>query len=294
MRKMAMAAALAAVCTQASAVIVADGKLGTNEYQLGFQMQMLDSYGASLGYAKLYFGENGASGDQFLYIQLPTAYVDNTYGNNDSWSGTHLFTDLLSGDKQSISWGGNTLTMDYLECTSNASATCSAGYASGGGGGTSGFGTASAGGATGSNTYNDGSFSGTALAKGSVKDVATSLEYNLKNVNSGATTNWDSSNPNWIKEVGYEVEFAPGTFNAADWIDKAKAPGLISISDPSVSPSKKAFKDYLPPTCIYGCANVPEPGTNVLLGVGAMSLLWFARRRRDGRASDALGRLISS
>ena len=48
--------------------------------------------------------------------------------------------------------------------------------------------------------------------------------------------------------MGYEIQFAAGTFNAKDWIDKAKAPGLISLDNPSVSPSKKTFKEYTSPT----------------------------------------------
>ena len=127
-----------------------------------------------------------------------------------------------------------------------------------------------------------------------LKNVATSLEYDLNTVIGGIGANTDSSNnPNWIKEVGYELQFAAGTFNASDWVNKDKAPGLISLYDPAVSPSKKTFKDYTTPACTYGCVPLPEPGTNWLLGLGALSLLWVARRRRDAVAPPAIRRLIS-
>ena len=82
--------------------------------------------------------------------------------------------------------------------------------------------------------------------------------------------------------MGYEVEFAPGTFNAADWIDKTKAPGLITMGVPTMSPSEESVQG-LPAADVHPGLrqSSPEPDTPWLLGVGAISLLWFARRRRD-------------
>ena len=304
-RKLALAAALAAVCTQASALIVADGKFDGGEgYQLGMSFGILDDHGTT-HFGKLYFGQD-ANG-QYLYVQLPLGFVDNTYGANAAadWfaplssANGHSFSNLLVGDNLSISYKTlanpsttNTLTMDYLaDCGNAGAAPCGANsqYRSAGGGiGVSGGGGSS----TGSWSDNNGGYSG--AASGKPLEVATSLEYNLNNGFAGATTD-SSTNAAWIKEVGYEVKFATGTFNSTDWLDKTKAPGLITLNDPTgISPSKKTFKDYTTPSCTYGCVPLPEPGTNWLLGIGALSLLWVARRRRDVTLPQALRRLMSS
>lgn len=301
MRKLALAAALAAVSAQANALI-ADGKLdltGAGEgYQLGMSFGVLDDHD-DIHYGKLYFGQDATG--QYMYIQMPEGFVDNRYGNQatsaNGWWSTRSFAQILNDDYLGIQWGSNTLNMDYIsDCgTANVSpciATGNSEYRSGGGGNTSGFGATGAGGPTGST--NDGSFTGSAAEKAKVLEIATSLEYNLNNGFSANTTN-SSTSASWIKEVGYEIKFAANTFDASAWVDKTQAPGLISLLDPTgISPTKKGFKDYTPPTCIYGCTQVPEPGTNVLLGIGALSLLWFARRRRDARMPDASSRLLSS
>ncbi len=295
MRKTALAAALAAVCTQAGATLVADGKFDATEgYQLGITFGINDTHGTT-NYGKLYFGQD--AGGQYLYIQMPLGYVDNVYGApaNDTgtgWFSGHSFLDLLQGDSQGITWkaANNTtthVTLDYLaDCGSAGNGACSpSGYKS------SGIGASGTGGAGTSGwqsvSYDNGSGSGSAL-----KQVATSLEYNLNTVIGGTGANTDSplANPNWIKDVGYELQFAAGTFNAQDWVDKAKAPGLISLDAPGVAPSKKTFKDYTTPSCTFGCnGTAPEPSTNWLLALGAAALLWFARRRQ---VPAALGRLL--
>jgi hypothetical protein len=305
MRKLALAAALATSCTQAGAVLVADGKLdGANGsvegYQLGFSIGMLDTLGNSLGNAKLYFGQD--AGGQFLYFQLPLGFVDNTYGNNANW--THSFNNLLIDDAQSIGWGGsgantNRVAIDYLAgCVVNSglskdnAANCGAGGVSGyrsAGVGTSGTGGAGSGSGW---SENDGSVNAGSAAN--LLNIATSLEHNLNVVDPTATTN-SSLNANWIKEVGYEIQFKPGTFNAADWVNKDKAPGLISLYDPtSVYPSKKTFKDYTAPNCTYGCTTVPEPGTTWLLGIGLLGMVWYARRRLETPVRDPLKVLMPS
>jgi MYXO-CTERM domain-containing protein len=294
-RRVALAAALAAVSAQAGATLVADGKFDAAEgYQLGLTFGILNDVGVT-SYGKLYFG-NAADG-QYLYIQMPLGFVDNTYGTNaaSDWgpAGGHTFDNLLNSDALSISFGGNTLKMDYLaDCGTAGTSPCgpNSQYRSGGGG--TGV-TGGAGASTGSWSAQEGSYSGTAAGKASLKEIATSLEYNLNNGFASATTN-SSTNAAWIKEVGYEIQFAAGTFNASDWVNKDKAPGLITLNNPGdVYPSKKTFEKYTTPSCTYGCTPLPEPGTNWLLGLGALSLLWVARRRRDAVAPNAIRRLVS-
>lgn len=300
LRQLALATALAAVSAQAVALISADGKFDATEgYQLGVSFGILDDHGTTHS-GMLYFGKD-ANG-QYLYIQMPQGYVDNTYGSNaaSSWfpplssANGHSFNDLLSGDSQIISWGGanadqNKVKIDYLaDCGTAGNPNCSvSGYLS------SGVGTAGTGGAGTSGWQSRSEDSGSVLAgsASAIKNIATSLEYNLNNGFASATTN-SSTNSAWIKDVGYEIQFAAGTFNDSDWLNKNKAPGLITLGDPGVSPSKKAFRDYTTPTCVVGCVQVPEPGTNWLLAAGALALLWYARRRRDNRAPATLGRLF--
>ena len=132
-----------------------------------------------------------------------------------------------------------------------------------------------------------------------LKEIATSLEYNLNNGDRERDTTANlanASNPNWIKEVGYEIQFAAGTFNASDWVDKTKAPGLITLDDPGRFAVEEDVQGVHDPE-LHVWLRSAAAGTRHQLAawdLGALSLLWFARRRRDAVTPTALRRLLSS
>ena len=152
-------------------------------------MQRLKRKAISLGYAKLYFGENNVNlvvTGQFLYIQLPTAYVDNTYGNQRQLGPALIRsqTSLWATRRPLSFWANgnvNTLTMDYL---TNCAYPCS--YESGGGG------SGASGGAGSPGPARVRLHTTTAHLRDprgeTVTEIATSLEYNLTNGFAGATT----------------------------------------------------------------------------------------------------------
>lgn len=293
LRKMALAVAFGLAGSEAGAAIVADGKfdgLGASSYQLGFTIGFRDDKGKYIGDGKLYFGQD--AGGQFLYFQMPLGFVDNTYGTNAAadWKSGHTFSDLTGSDAlgngTNFAFNGNAFKIDYIAaCATSGVNSCDVngvdGYKSAGVG-TSGTGT-NAGNSLPGATKNDGAIvSGSAA---SILEIATSLEYNLQQVDATATVN-SSLNPNWIKEVGYEIQFASGTFNASDWLSPTKATTLFTLGTPHVSPPKDAkFGSYDTPQCIFGCTSTPlqgtpEPDTVWLTGAALAGLAWFSRRRR--------------
>lgn len=290
--RVAGAVALALLgCQVGAATITADGKLDS-DYQLGYKIGFVDDTGKKVGDGKLYFGINSTDNSQFLYFMMPKAYVDNRYGsytvNAFGWTSKgHTFDDLLGSDSLGSSkgttfqWNGNSATIDYIggvgsgscskkKCTGSASD-----YRSGG------MGTVDGDGVT---DKNEGAVHSGSAA--SVLEIATSLEYNFDHA--GTTTTDDGhTNANWIEEVGYEVQFKSGTFNANSWLDKELAYStthkLLTIGSPHASPSKEKFGGFLDPECIKGCTPppaVPEPETYAMLLAGLGVLGALARKRK--------------
>jgi MYXO-CTERM domain-containing protein len=276
---------LGLAASSASAVtLTADGALDAG-YQLGYSVGFIDDQGNAVGDGRMFFGISG-DGSMLFYFQMPLNYVDNTYGANASsdWGKKgHTFNDLLGSDafgsddakKGGVGFGfnGNEIKIDYIagvKCTTKG-CTDDTAYRSGG------VGTALNDGATDSN---DGK-----IITGNVDDIlqiATSLEYDL---NTFGVLKVDSgTDPGWIKEVGYEVQFKPGTFDADAWLDPNLAYKLITLGSPHASPSKFNFSEYGDPICIVGCSPVPEAPTLPLMG-GALAALGLSKLRRRRRKS---------
>ena len=241
-RKVALAAALAAVSAQAGATLVADGKFDINEgYQLGITFGINDTHGTT-NYGKLYFGQDAAAvNTSTSRCRSDTSTMSTEHRRTTMrpvGSAVTRSHDLLNGDAQKISWGGTAGEPDEpgdvglsrrlrhrRQLAARPAISPPAWVPSGtGGAGTSG--------AVGEQQQR---LHQSREAPRRSRNVATSLEYNLNTVigGTGANTELPLANPNWIKEVGYEIQFAAGTFNASDWVNKDKAPGLITLDDPA-------------------------------------------------------------
>lgn len=310
MQKLILAVSLSLVATSASAFIT-DGKYDTAEgWQTGFEVSYI-SNGNTYAGGFLAFGED--AGGQYLYIAAPKSFVDNSYGDNAiGWPGdNHTFKHLKGSDALTFTadtnYGEMSIKVDYIGETSKNSDV----YRSGGIGKNN----------TPGNDVtrnNDGAFlSGSQQAENSIVEIVTSLEYNLnqyQNNNLGLDVTSDSPDADanyenvqagfedWIYEVGYEIAFAPGTFDSNYWLsaDVNDINSLLSDFHVHASPSKSGENDpdYVmvsvcgPNSTIPACGGgggggggneVPVPAPLSLALLGAAALGW-QRRRQQARS----------
>ncbi|MCZ6664242.1 MAG: PEP-CTERM sorting domain-containing protein [Gammaproteobacteria bacterium] len=340
-----LAAALALGAGPAGA-IVADGKLDAGMYQRVFEVvwdvTALSGPGSNPTQSMvgdtikgvIAFGEMG--GKQYFYYALPKEFNDNSYGANViGWEATKHNFDKLSGsdDHQFIfDTTGGTLdvTLDYIATAPNKDATQATEIASAGiNQDTNISGTPEndeRGAFATVNQKLDGSLN--SGDKSVIEEIATSLEWNIQNIGSfnddgnpanrtgghtydtdSPTADLDYSNPSeadWLYEMGYEVEFAGGTF--LNWLDADPSVvvidgqtddnnlvllditiGNVTIGSLHASPHKLDMNfsgivcsdlsstacDGQPPS-----TGVPEPGSLSLFGIGIAGAALLRRRTK--------------
>jgi len=217
---------------------------------------------------QLWLHQDAGTGDVSVALALPTALVDNTYGDNTiGWgkgvapSGkNHNFEDLLGSDKAQFTFtdgAGNTVldvVVDYMSEVSGASGT----YASLGVFGKEGN-----------------------VRTGSAANVlgwGTSLDHNFNALgfvlteDSPATDAAYTENPDfpgWVWDVAYELQVTGSLF--ADY-----GFGDVTLPVLHVSPNKIGKNKVYPET---GGGEIPEPATIALLAFGAGLVLLRQRRR---------------
>ena len=258
------------VAAEASGAPIIDGRFDpaegyTSGQWLNFAVEKSDTIVPG---GQLWLHQDAGTGDVSVALTLPTALVDNTYGDNAvGWgkgiapSGkNHNFEDLLGSDKAQFTFtdgAGNTVldvVLDYMSEVSAGSGT----YASLGV-----FG-------------QDGN-----VLTGSAADVlgwGTSLDYNFNALgfvlteDSPATDAAYTENPDfagWVWDVAYELQVTGSLFADNGF-------GGLTVPIVHASPNKIGKNKIYPEP---DGSTVPEPATIALLAFGGGLVLLRQRRR---------------
>ena len=200
-----------------------------------------------------------------MLLEVPTSIVDNVYGaaagtSGSGWNYGHPFSDLKYSDafefQIATECGSSFIEVDYTNSSGEASIRNSGG--------------------------------------GTLKDVATSLEYNLSQGYGNLTNSPDpiagSPPSDWIQSVQYELRLDGSQFAAGTTI------GLADLSSAwlHASPNKLKGNSDIKLKCLYynNCTEVPvsnedpipptaipAPAGGLMFGL-AVGVLGFVRRRR--------------
>jgi len=268
-RAMLAATGLAAVLVAAEAcgAPIIDGRLDPAEgYTSGHWLNLaVEKSSTIVSGGQLWLHQDTGTGNVSVAFVLPTALVDNTYGDGAvGWgkgvapSGKkHNFKDLLGSDKAQFTFtdaAGNAVLdviLDYLSETSKGSGT----YASLG------------------VTGGDGDVLTGSAAQ--VLDWGTSLDYNFNTLgfvlteDSPATDDAYTENPDfagWVYDVVYELQVGGSVFADEGF-------GDVDVPIVHVSPNKIGKNKVYPD----GSKPIPEPATIGLLAFGA-GLMMLRRR----------------
>lgn len=275
-RKLSIVAAASAFLWVGAAPATAftvDGRLSdddnyTTVYDMDFYVyNTWNGYGGNqlIQGGKLRIGRDGDAGDIYMLLEVPISIVDNVYGSAAQTSGSgwwygHSYSDLRKSDsfefKIATESGTKFIEVDYIN-NSGQAAIINSGH-------------------------------------GTLKDVATSLEYNLAQGYGNSSNSPDpiTGTPaaDWIQAVQYEFRFDGSKFDEGETI------GLADLSAAWLhsSPNKLKGKSDVKLKCLYynDCSEVPvgvddpdtpvalaAPGGGLMFGLAA-GLLGFARRRR--------------
>ena len=271
LKVIAIAAALVLSAGSAMAFTV-DGRVSgddnyTVSYDLTFYVWNTNSGGDQIVEGgSLRLGRDGANGDIFMLLELPTSIVDNVYGDpsedpNSGWAGKHYhtYTHIVQSDafefEVATTSGDQFIKIDYLNGDTQSA-----------------------------RIESD--------VSGTVVSAASSIQYNLSK-GYGDTINsldpYSGSPPaDWLKAVQYEIRLDGSRFASGELLN------LADISSPwlHLSPNKLKGDKLVKVKCLYysNCelsddqqepppVAMPAPGGALIFAI-AVGVLGYARRRR--------------